>query len=451
MDVANITAKLQRVFFGSEKTPQALSTQRPNIPLPRELRDQIFGYLLRHEWTRDGPSRVGSQQHLSADSDEYAKAHTLAYGFHFHTSILAVNREINKEASQVLYSNHFVIVSHQWPRIATAKYIHDLPIITEDPRRVKAFTKHVLRVHIRAPTKLLGKNAKIQSFVMVADDLPILCECVQWIFYTLWSPAHFAFRLNRSPLHSHHEIGNASTENGKVVHTKMQFISSDMTKRKPELARALVEPFLRMLCGEQKVTILNYDSKIPAFDVDELKTTMGPHLVFFKAMAWHMYDTARNLKDKADAILQANNPSTYEAALQKYQNLWKVYELCPLFKLESKVMDSDVAIPVGLLSFLLRDAIISYVDLVMKLGRELTQAPEIFIRQVTYVLSKLPPSVHTSLLLSAEMSIEARKFDWLMAVAALSGSGPRDPSVVHESKASYQQHVETISRTTSMR
>lgn len=75
----------------------AIETPRANFPLPRELRDHIYSYLLDAKHTRIKRARIGD------------RAYT------FHTSILGVNREVHDEAEEYLYKhNVFVVISHQF-------------------------------------------------------------------------------------------------------------------------------------------------------------------------------------------------------------------------------------------------------------------------------------------------------------------------------------------------
>jgi hypothetical protein len=63
---------------------------RTNFPLPRALRDQIYGYLLSSEHVKEGNK------------------------YHFHTNILAVSKEIHDEAEPLLYKkNTFISVSYK--------------------------------------------------------------------------------------------------------------------------------------------------------------------------------------------------------------------------------------------------------------------------------------------------------------------------------------------------
>lgn len=72
------------------------------LPLPRELRDQIYGYLLESSYTKLPRTYKESQTGVREGR----------IGHKFHTNILAVNKEIHDEAEEYLYKNNvFVIAS----------------------------------------------------------------------------------------------------------------------------------------------------------------------------------------------------------------------------------------------------------------------------------------------------------------------------------------------------
>lgn len=110
---------------------------RANLPLPRELRDQVWGYLLLHEHVhaelyRDRPTGgIASEENRR----HISRAHT----FKFEVNVLATNRRIHEECSKVLNSNNFVMVSYKLPRIGVEKHIYSLPVVTENQAHCARF------------------------------------------------------------------------------------------------------------------------------------------------------------------------------------------------------------------------------------------------------------------------------------------------------------------------
>lgn len=149
------------------------SPLRPDFPLPTELKDMIYGYLLHHEHTKAAP-------YAAEDRSRTSRNLNTSHTFRYHPSILATNRRIKHGASKVLASNHLVVVSYECDGLDQAKHAHDLPIICEDQGAVAKFNGHVLRVHIRHWSKERHRHG-IRCFLMLASDLPRFCgELMQW-------------------------------------------------------------------------------------------------------------------------------------------------------------------------------------------------------------------------------------------------------------------------------
>ena len=57
-----LTSQLQSTLVFNQLSDAATAPPpQPNFPLPRELRDQIYGYLLRDEYVHDRPYRHRTQ------------------------------------------------------------------------------------------------------------------------------------------------------------------------------------------------------------------------------------------------------------------------------------------------------------------------------------------------------------------------------------------------------
>lgn len=56
-DVEDAGAQLEQLNIsdGTKHDTKATSTPRVNFPLPREIRDHIYGYLLCHEYVHEAP------------------------------------------------------------------------------------------------------------------------------------------------------------------------------------------------------------------------------------------------------------------------------------------------------------------------------------------------------------------------------------------------------------
>lgn len=91
----------------SDISVSGLPAKIPNFPLPRELRDKIYGYLLDGDYNR--LRRIITSGRTIDDHSREGNA------YHFWTNVLSVNHAIREEAEEVLFKrNIFVVVSYQW-------------------------------------------------------------------------------------------------------------------------------------------------------------------------------------------------------------------------------------------------------------------------------------------------------------------------------------------------
>ena len=135
--MANLPEPLDKLLHGlnvcEERSGFTAQPPRQNLPLPRELRDQIYGYLLRNEHVHDRsygtrpqnqrgqvsnlPSLsylqfAGSANVSSQTSEANSRDVGIAPTYKFRIDVLAINHDISEEALEVFRGKHFVVVSH---------------------------------------------------------------------------------------------------------------------------------------------------------------------------------------------------------------------------------------------------------------------------------------------------------------------------------------------------
>lgn len=120
------------------------------FPLPRELRDKIYGYLL------DGDYTLIKRTFKEEDRKSAARLnHTGPRAYHFHTNIMAVNRTIHEETEELLYKrNAFIVTSFQWPSLNTLRGgMFSVPVVSS--KFVNRMQLHSTRIHISPGTNFL--------------------------------------------------------------------------------------------------------------------------------------------------------------------------------------------------------------------------------------------------------------------------------------------------------
>ncbi|KAI7359491.1 hypothetical protein KC320_g463 [Hortaea werneckii] len=262
----------------SPQTAVATPPKGVNFPLPRELRDQIYGYLLHHEYTEHSTYPESGTQDAGLPSS-----------YKFHTSILAVNSQVRGEATEVLRSNDFVQVTTTWPVVKDLK-AHEVPIVCDLGSRNHHFD------HLRIDYKLHVHSLKIltdreRKFVVVRFGLAKLCRIVQ---------SHLLLHPWHAPIVLH---GTTPIENRQrhEEHAKIRssiFVHDRVGKQlSAEKKRDLLEPFHDLIIGGQSVQV---NKILPEHELSTFKLFVAPPVMNSLPMMWRSFELALEMKAVAD-------------------------------------------------------------------------------------------------------------------------------------------------------
>ncbi|KAI7089032.1 hypothetical protein KC356_g2721 [Hortaea werneckii] len=266
----------------SDSLQPAVATppRRINFPLPRELRDQIYGYLLHHEYTEHSTC----PEHGTQDA-------RLPCSYKFHTNILAVNRQIRKEATEVLRSNDFVRVTTNWSLDEDLK----VPLVCDLAHRNHHFE------HLRIEYKLHVKSLTIshdqeRKLVVVRFGLIKLCRFLQ--LYLLTCPSFVPVVV--------YGTGSKDNRRRQVQIPLDKFSKYDsliiyhgrVDKPLPESTkRHLLKPFQNLIIGGQSMEI---NMMLPEHEVASFKLFVAPPVTNTLPMTWRLFELAREMKAAAD-------------------------------------------------------------------------------------------------------------------------------------------------------
>ncbi|KAK5704581.1 hypothetical protein LTR17_021777 [Elasticomyces elasticus] len=278
--------------------------------LPRELRDQIYGYLLLHEYTRAPPYHTRDNATHNDHSKKDDRVKSTVRTFRFHVNLLRTNRAINNEAAHTLALNRFVVVSAKWLQLRTLKHLHGLPIVCEDPAAVAKFSHHIMRVHTQSGYKEDHVEG-MTSFVIVAADLPIFCgTLMQWIFLLMASPSNI------------------------LMHARSGTLPELLDLQSP----ATIPPAI--------TTKIQLRSTVARHKVDALRALMGPETVSLSPIIWRAFEVAASIKGAADELLAKNDA---QHALRRYQLVVNGVQQSFLWQLTPHIYRAQCQVPLALL------------------------------------------------------------------------------------------------------
>lgn len=164
--------------------------------------------------------------------------------------ILAVNNTINEEASEILKSNEFVVVSYKLPLLPKHFHLQSVPIVCEHPSAVARIRFHVLRLHVQGSKGALraspaNEHKGVNSFCVVADDLLLLCRAIQYVLYAMPFPVKLACGTSNLPWVARpYVLPSGGAEPSMFVRTHIKFEATDLSDK---AALRLLQPFRGMI------------------------------------------------------------------------------------------------------------------------------------------------------------------------------------------------------------
>ncbi|MCJ1239682.1 hypothetical protein MMC14_007680 [Varicellaria rhodocarpa] len=235
--------------------------------IPLELREHIYQYLLvSHHVKKPSPD-------LQAGT------------YRFQLALLCTNRFIAQETRPFLQKNIFVLVTTSQVGIYKRLKNEGVPVVSN--HHVTLFTDHLLSVHFDFPKTVLGPA---QTFLMMADDLPLLCRFIQ-IQNILTAP---------------------SLKSGMNIRLKMR---TNAMHKEPALPiqTLLLDPF-KFVYGEGVWSDLDTSD----YQLDAKLDTILESATSYKSLSakkWSAYQLCKGMKREGDAAYRLGK---WERARERY-------------------------------------------------------------------------------------------------------------------------------------
>jgi hypothetical protein len=292
------------------------SRKRPNFPLPRELRDLIYQYLLHSDYTRVERKWVKSIGIFERQ------------GYKFHTNILGVNRAIHDEAREYLYKNNFfVVASADWFSANGDSFFSVnsyTPVVTES--KAARMKNHSLRLHVakgngetvlRQTQDSSKKDVKMptQSIVLLLKDLDALMTTLRT---HVSQRLAFALMIKDEPHPSRPRaeligMNEGESEVAKPTRFMVKFLDTFWRKQDADTQRDILDSLRGFTCTSMRVTL---DGVLPEHvDYAQIvKDTMGASLLSSMASDWVRVDLYTKGKKFADDAMRAGELELAEIA-----------------------------------------------------------------------------------------------------------------------------------------
>lgn len=173
-------------------------------------------------------------------------------------------------------------------------------------------TRHSLRIHVSPGTSVLtdlahqtGKNAPIESCLVLAKDLGSLCFTLSVPAALIGSPAIQIQTGLSGDICVRTDILIGRKE--KPMQMKLELRDTHYRNMTAALQRDLLTPLSGVISPSQRVVFTG--SICDTFQTEGLKRMMGPSLVCWTAVAWSYFEKIIMAKDISHAALEHDSPA----------------------------------------------------------------------------------------------------------------------------------------------
>ena len=285
----------------------AIQIPRANFPLPRELRDHIYSYLLEAKHTRTKRANIGDR------------------AYQFHTNILGVNRQIHDEAEEYLYKqNVFVVISHQFSDVN----IRALPSCAFWVAQLKepGFVHRSLELYISEVPYVDSQQSEIarSHWLVLSQDLDFYRQIAVIPLVSSLEQAP-KLVLEKSDLVSDKFLD----EEGRQLSThymRIEFCSHSYSNATCGLQRSLLASLRSLGCPGLLVSICG--DVLDSSSVRDQENSIGSSLICDSAVVWHTIGALDGFKAAADTSAHAGELSIaafmYESVTKAMINYRKI-------------------------------------------------------------------------------------------------------------------------------
>ncbi|PPJ50096.1 hypothetical protein CBER1_05069 [Cercospora berteroae] len=293
-----------------------------NFPLPRELRDQIYEYLLVGEHAQFEPNmdQVRAEPNTSQHRDENEEARA----YDLETAILAVNKAIHQEAIEVFHNkNDFILVTVAWGSAPLYGAVFQLPVITLQQKHVENFKSHACHVEFRCTREGQESIEPGVSLITLAQDLPHVVNMMKWLTFGL------SWDMETIPNGGGSEIWQHTPSVHDTIQISVMVVTRSSKYRNQDqfITRPAQNPLLKkvlshikpMVFPGQKAILYHWTSANAIIRHNLLKVGLtreiGATRVWPQAFLGSLLDLILQRKGRADGLLRAGYS---ELAVQEY-------------------------------------------------------------------------------------------------------------------------------------
>jgi hypothetical protein len=268
------------VMEGGQSPPVAFP-MRSNLPLPPELRDEIWRLLLKGEYD--------------------PKVNTYKY----HTNPLSVSKAMGEDSKKFMLEHSTFVILHYQINHPVMKIIDFVPRVCQDPAKIVSMADASMVIDFKClPPQDATHKACTQSdkcciagtLLLLQEDLPQVCDVLALFLHGRFKAAATVTSAPKKRLVVGHEPQR------EITSTRISFPVAHLGAAKQ---RELLGPLLSMQAAGHTVTLTGLDPTLSP----SLVSTMNANIIMPAAMTWSLFESILKSKSILDRRLFLGEPS----------------------------------------------------------------------------------------------------------------------------------------------
>ncbi|KAI5362565.1 hypothetical protein Slin15195_G062210 [Septoria linicola] len=304
--VSASTARLNSLQLSAPPRPPMI-----NFPLPQELRDEIYGYLLDADAVK-----TSSNTHESFNADVRRISDPEIRSYHFQCQISRLNKTIKQDARRYLLShNSFVRIDYDLPCLKYWSLVLDVPMVTAHGLSSFEHLSYVVDFSWCSdpPPKIARSSARPArsrpdaSLLVLERDLPRFWTVLQ----LLCSGRQTKDSLEIRSLASEKLVMETCGSRTAMSVMKIVAVDDAMSRRTREQKRQFLSALSQVVGGGYHLTLHGFREKA----AKSCSKKIAPSLVWPRAKYWERLQVVLSLKQEIENLLARGD---YGGAGQRY-------------------------------------------------------------------------------------------------------------------------------------
>ena len=264
-----------------------------------------------------------------------AGSHRIYYKFH--TSIIAVNRLIQKEAEEYLYKhNEFIIVSHDATKISDDFMPPWIPLVAV--LGTKPMRYHSAEITLLLHHGALHSKATVGAWLLLAQDLEKYCLAINLYL------SHNMYRLDmRTPMlvlgQNNFILDSYFDEDDRPLHPhylRLDLGNNGFRTATAESQYAIISRFRSMYSSSLHVETCGHVIQSP--ELREFRMAARPGLMCTSSLEWRAFWDLDSLKELADSLTHDNELELADLILdQLWRRIRNVFPLQPPYEIRRPI------------------------------------------------------------------------------------------------------------------